>query len=339
MTLKHLLITTLLLALVLTVVAAPLQDISATSVELAESKRNDAKGNNEQLLVTVTRVDDLVDDDGSVLAERVMAVQVSFDVVGNQLHCNGVPIELGVSNIQVEAQVASNANKLTIESDQDLAVLQDSFDVGLATVEVSATLLDELVDEQGVSFRRIAVQEKITEINHEKVIQTNGGQQLLDIFDNGRVDRWAVDPITGFLLPQNSPTSHHLPQAKQQQDEQRIEEELLAPWMGNNNNNNNNSDNDECVNLFDPVMQWWNSQSNMVQGMIAGALCTIFFAAALFVRHLLLSVNSAYEVLPLYEDDQDSKDTDENDNTPPIYEQDVGSSINGVNEKQPFLTR
>lgn len=60
--------------------AAPLQDISKTSVDLAE-----AKGDNEHLLVTVTRVDDLVNDNGAVLAERVMAVQVSFDVVGNQV--------------------------------------------------------------------------------------------------------------------------------------------------------------------------------------------------------------------------------------------------------------
>lgn len=39
----------------------------------------------ETLYVTVTRVDDLLDDDGSLLAERVMAVRVTFDVFENRV--------------------------------------------------------------------------------------------------------------------------------------------------------------------------------------------------------------------------------------------------------------
>lgn len=68
---------------VLSVLAAPLQDVSVTSVDLAEESVNN-KGD-EHLFVTVTRVDDLVDDDGSILAERVMAVRVTFDVLENQV--------------------------------------------------------------------------------------------------------------------------------------------------------------------------------------------------------------------------------------------------------------
>jgi hypothetical protein len=63
--------------------AAPLQDISLTSVDLSEETIN-AKGD-EHLFVTVTRIDDLVDDDGSLLAERIMAVRVTFDVLENQV--------------------------------------------------------------------------------------------------------------------------------------------------------------------------------------------------------------------------------------------------------------
>jgi hypothetical protein len=77
-------------------VAAPLQDVSVTSIDLAENTYN-AKGD-ELLFVTVTRVDDLIDDDGSLLAERVMAVRVTFDVFENQvekkksfLHILGFP--------------------------------------------------------------------------------------------------------------------------------------------------------------------------------------------------------------------------------------------------------
>ena len=204
----------------------------------------------EHLYVTVTRTDDLVDDDGSVIAERIMAVQVTFDVLENQvslvslslslslshthtsiplpppfflfylsqekktspllkliylqkkkLHCNGVPIDIGVSNIQVEAQIASNPEKLTIASEEEVAILEDSFDIGLATVEVTATLLEELKTPDGLTFRRLNVQERITEINGENVVQTEAGQQILDMYEDGSFERWAVDPLTGFLLP------------------------------------------------------------------------------------------------------------------------------------------
>jgi sulfur carrier protein ThiS len=63
--------------------ASPLQDISATSVDIQEEPLG--FGGNEHLIVTVTRVDDLLDDNGDFLAERVMAVRVNFDVVENQV--------------------------------------------------------------------------------------------------------------------------------------------------------------------------------------------------------------------------------------------------------------
>lgn len=54
-----------------------------TSIDLSENTYN-AQGD-ELLFVTVTRVDDLLDDDGTLLAERVMAVRVTFDVFENQV--------------------------------------------------------------------------------------------------------------------------------------------------------------------------------------------------------------------------------------------------------------
>lgn len=106
-----------------------------------------------------------------------------------------------MSNVQVEAAVAPNPEKLTIASEEEAAILEDTFDVGLANVEVHATLLDEIKLDDGTTFRRMAIEERITEINGEQVVQTNAGQQILDVFDNGKVERWAVDPLTGFLLP------------------------------------------------------------------------------------------------------------------------------------------
>lgn len=72
------------IALSAAVFAAPLQDISVTSIDLAENTYN--KQGDEHLFVTVTRIDDLVDDDGSLLAERIMAVRVTFDVEENQVN-------------------------------------------------------------------------------------------------------------------------------------------------------------------------------------------------------------------------------------------------------------
>jgi hypothetical protein len=66
-----------------TTFASPLKDISTTSIDLSENQLN-TKGD-ETLFVTVTRVDDLIDDDGSLLAERVMAVRVTFEVFENQV--------------------------------------------------------------------------------------------------------------------------------------------------------------------------------------------------------------------------------------------------------------
>ncbi|CAO3600621.1 unnamed protein product [Absidia cylindrospora] len=320
---KRFFFTTLLLALVLSVFAAPLQDVSVTSVDLAEESLSN-KGD-EHLFVTVTRVDDLIDDDGSILAERVMAVRVTFDVAENQqLRCNGVPVAIGVSNIQVEAQMASDPTKLSIESAEDMALLQDSFDIGLATVEVTATLMDEMTTEEGLTFRRIAVQEKITEINHEKVVQTEAGQQVLDIFDNGRLNRWAVDPVTGVLLPDNG--DHQI-------DQQQPEQDASIPWMMNNGDNGSG-----CADLLDPMVQWWNDRSPLVRGTITGALCAFLFAVALFVRHLIVSANSAYDALPAYVDENTNQETIWEDEqktvAPPSYEHLVEVKDE---EKQPFL--
>lgn len=125
-----------------------------------------------------------------------------------QLMCNGKPVEIGVSNIQVEAQMASNPAKLAIASEEDAALLADSFDVGLVTVEVTASILDEQKTDDGMVFRRISVNELITEINGEKVVQTEAAQQILDVFDNGSLIKWSVDPLTGFMLPGAVPSEN-----------------------------------------------------------------------------------------------------------------------------------
>lgn len=271
-----------------------------TSVDLAEQAAN-AQGD-EHLYVTVSRTDDLVDDDGSLVAERVMAVQVTFDVVdtkvgminyrsypyltshlhfNQQLHCNGVPVEIGVSNIQVEAQIASNPEKLTIASEEEAALLEDSFDIGLATVEVTAAILDELKTDDGMTVRRLSVQEKIVEINGEQVVQTEAGQQIIDVFEDGKVQKWAVDPLTGFLLPGPAMAENEQPLIND-----------ASPFV---------SDQTPAMGCGNRLAAWWKDQSPLTHGLVTGGFCAVLFAIALAIRQLIVSAASGsteYQAVP-----------------------------------------
>ncbi|KAJ8663942.1 hypothetical protein O0I10_000217 [Lichtheimia ornata] len=304
--------------------AAPLQDLSTTSIDVTGVPAN-VKGD-EHLYVTVTRTDDLVDDDGSLLAERVMAVQVSFDVIENQLHCNGVPVDVGVSNVQVEAAVAPNPEKLMIASEEEAAILEDTFDIGLANVEVHATLLDEIKLDDGTTFRRMAIEERITEINGEQVVQTNAGQQILDVFDNGKVERWAVDPLTGFLLPGPAMVAEEenadQTQEKQQHDDMSSEPHNIAQPPPNMIPEH--AGQKGCASaLVDPMVTWWNEQSTAVRGMITGGVCAFFLAIAMVIRQIMVSAHDEYEPIALSdkEDEQVWSTTEKKDE-----------------EKQPFLS-
>ncbi|CEG71290.1 hypothetical protein RMATCC62417_07045 [Rhizopus microsporus] len=261
------------------ILASPLRDVSTTSVDLTENPI-DINGD-ETLYVTVTRVDDLLDDDGSLLAERVMAVRVTFDVFENRLMCNGQPVEIGVSNIQVEAQMVSNPEKLTITSEEDAAILADSFDTGLVTVEITATLLDELKTDDGMVFRRLSVKELITEVNGAKVVQTEAAQQILDVFDNGALVKWTVDPLTGFMLP-----------ADDNSDAPASSESAL-----------------------DSVSTWWHSQSSLNQEAIctgAAASGFLLLTLAFVLIHRSLKKKREYELVqeeeqpPAYDEQEET---------------------------------
>ncbi|GAA5806366.1 hypothetical protein HPULCUR_011899 [Helicostylum pulchrum] len=299
--LNKLLSVSALLALATLTIAAPLQDVSVTSIDVVENTYN-AQGD-EHLFVTVTRVDDLLDDDGSLLAERIMAVRVTFDVYENQLMCNGRPVEIGVSNIEVEAQMASNPAKLSITSAEEAAILADSFDVGLVKVEVTASILDELKTDDGMMFRRISVRELITEINGERVVQTEAGQQILDVFDNGSLVKWSVDPLTGFMLP--------------------------GPDVMEFNSDY----------FFNPAHQeaenWWNEASDLSQGLIMGAIATFFLGLVLAVRQVITSTNSNYESVALDQDEEAEQIWVQKEQPPAYIEQEQEQSQE--EEKKPFL--
>jgi len=169
-----------------TVLAVPIQDISATSIDLETS--TDAT-NTDHLTVTVTRVDDLLSDNGEWLAERVMAVVMNFDVNDDQIFLNNVPLPLGTSSVQIEAAIVANADILSITNPDEALALAASFDMGLVTVEVEATA-EMILSDEGQLLRRIVVLERIVEIDGQTVIQTVAGQQIIDVYDDGTVTKY-----------------------------------------------------------------------------------------------------------------------------------------------------
>jgi len=266
------------IALLVTVSSAPIQDVSMTSVDVIESPMN-SNGSN-QLFVTVTRIDDLLDDDGSLLAERIMSVRVTFDVVDNMLICNSKPVEMGVSNLQIEAEIAANPDKLTINSEEELAILSDSFDVGLVTVEITASIMDEMKTEDGMMFRRISVSETITEVNGYKVVQTEANQQILDVFDNGSLITWSIDPLTGFMLPGMIQT-----------------EDVLQSLNANE------------ISVFMTGLNWWGEQSILIQTLLVCSVYVFFLGIALIIQHMSMASQSDYVPIepPAYIENEEKK--------------------------------
>lgn len=155
----------LLVVLCLSVVsfASPIKDVSSTMMAISETKTS----NSEHFAVAVQRIDDLVNDNGELLAERIDAVIVNFDLKDDQLLVNNVPVELGVSSFQViEAQVVPTNIKI-----EQLEEYADNFDIGLVTVQVSTVAESVPTTQEGVTLRRISITLRIIEIDGISVIQ------------------------------------------------------------------------------------------------------------------------------------------------------------------------
>jgi hypothetical protein len=201
--------------------------------------------------------------------------------------CNGHPVDIGVSSIQIEAQIGSNPDKLTIGSAEELAVVEDSFYVGLATVEVTASLEDQMTTEDGITFRRINVQERIVEINGENVVQTVAGQQVLDVFESGDVQKWNVDPLTGFLMP--GPTVASIPETAEEHVDNLDTLPNLIPETETQSG---------CLgNFIDPVSEWWNDQDAYLQTAMTASFALLLFGFVAATRKLIMSRRHNYEAL------------------------------------------
>jgi hypothetical protein len=113
--------------------ANPLTDLARTTIDVSETETSPST---ERFAVRVRRVDNIIDDEGSLVAAKAMAVIINFDVRDDQILVNNVPVQLGVSSVEViEAEVmASDLSEAEVEA------IAEALNVTLATVEVSSTV-------------------------------------------------------------------------------------------------------------------------------------------------------------------------------------------------------
>ncbi|KAF9429998.1 hypothetical protein BGZ94_008729 [Podila epigama] len=163
-----------------------LVDISETEMEVKQVHNKDI----DTFIVTVQRTDELLADDGTFLAERVMGVAFNFDVKNNEVLLNNVPLPLGqeqdeVDPVTVTVEVAAGVLVgPALDPNTKVADLMDAFDEGLVTVQVTATT-EYVQTEDSSLVRRVTLQETIVEVNGKEIVQTDAVQQVIDILEDG----------------------------------------------------------------------------------------------------------------------------------------------------------
>ncbi|KAJ3210229.1 ssDNA endodeoxyribonuclease [Clydaea vesicula] len=159
-----------------------LTDYHKTSLQLYnQNKLNDAG----RFAVEVQRLDYLSNEKNEVVAEKLSDIILSFDV---KLDNNGeptvlanvtvfklgVPVELGLNNVQIEAGVVMKMKE------GERPETAESFDVGLIDLQVQ--VIAEQVDLAGlVDITRLTIIEKVTEVNGVEVVQSETMQQVFEI--------------------------------------------------------------------------------------------------------------------------------------------------------------
>ncbi|KAG0245888.1 hypothetical protein B0O80DRAFT_438118 [Mortierella sp. GBAus27b] len=171
-----------------------LVDVSDTEMTIKEV-HDDAKPNVDTFIVSVQRTDDLLADDGTFLAERVMSIGFNFDVQNHEVLINKVPLPLGDSEdpitvtMTVEAAVTVGP---AVDPETSMDTIMNAFDTGLVTVQVTATT--EFITVDDILVRHVTLQETIVEVNGQEIVQTNAAQQLLEIMPDGSLGKYT--PLT-----------------------------------------------------------------------------------------------------------------------------------------------
>jgi len=280
--------------------AAPVKDVSSTSIEISNTYLTPSS---ERFAVAVQRLDELIDDDGKLLAERISAVLMTFDIEDNQILVNKVPIELGISSVQVfEAQIIPADVKA-----EDFLKYQDNFDVGLVTVEIESNVESFTTDVENVIGYRVRINIRILEIDGESVVQTEATEKIIEYKAIDAIDG-DKDDVTDPIYADNQETA------------------TTANNNINNNNDDNNTNNSDNINSYifnydtlnSRIRHWWRCSPKIVRIVITSLLLTlsfgIFFMAVPaiiqgFIR-LLPKDSSLYQPISLGNDGDNDDSSD-----------------------------
>lgn len=226
--------------------ASPIKDVSSTTMTISETKTS----NSEHFAVAVQRVDDLVNDNGELLAERIDAVIVNFDLKNDQLLVNNVPVELGISSFQViEAQIVPANIKI-----EQLEEYADNFDIGLVTVQVSTAAESVPTTEEGVTLRRISITLRIIEIDGVSVVQPQDAVEKVLEFKVLEISDGDKD-VTVPFYPAEDLSSHH---NKEKNQLEQQEKSSFHP-------------------ITSRIRHWWRCSSRFTRIILASLFLTILF--------------------------------------------------------------
>lgn len=226
--------------------ASPIKDVSSTTMTISETKTS----NSEHFAVAVQRVDDLVNDNGELLAERIDAVIVNFDLKNDQLLVNNVPVELGISSFQViEAQIVPANIKI-----EQLEEYADNFDIGLVTVQVSTAAESVPTTEEGVTLRRISITLRVIEIDGVSVVQPQDAVEKVLEFKVLEISDGDKD-VTVPFYPAEDLSSHHNKEKKQLEQQ---EKSSFHP-------------------ITSSIRHWWRCSSRFTRIILASLFLTILF--------------------------------------------------------------
>jgi hypothetical protein len=172
-----------------------LVDISETELTVEEYKKSATL---DTFIVTVQRTDDLLADDGTFLAERIMSLAFNFDVLNHEIKLNNVALPLDKDSeepitvtVTVEASIVGSP---VLDPSTTVEDLEDAFDIGLVTVQVNAYTEFVTLDD-GTVIRRLTLEETVVEVNGQEVVQTDVGQQLIEIMPDGSVSNYQSGPL------------------------------------------------------------------------------------------------------------------------------------------------
>lgn len=168
------LLVALLACLIALAWANPLTDVARTTIDVSET---DTSPSTERFAVKVKRVDNIIDDDGSLVAAKAIAVIINFDVRDDQIVVNNVPFQLGVSSVEViEAEVV--ASDL---SEAEAEAIAETLNVTLATVEVSSAVEAFATTDPAITLRRVTIRIRVVELDGDEVVQTDAVERILEL--------------------------------------------------------------------------------------------------------------------------------------------------------------